>query len=142
MISLPDLDCILCVLCCFIVLCDGTFSVLLYYFLCFCILSLCYCILLFLLYIVIYCSVLFFLLCMCTCLYILYLTLPPGVNPVAVSKYLSIYKHAAIPMRLLPHPVKPQTGNASVQNLSHNSRVGIGCREIGVEMWRLPVCHL
>jgi hypothetical protein len=51
MVSLPDLDCILCVLCCFILLCRGIFSVLLYYVLCYCILSLCYCILQF------YCAV-------------------------------------------------------------------------------------
>jgi hypothetical protein len=32
MVSLPDLNCILCVLCCFIFLCNGTFYVLLYPF--------------------------------------------------------------------------------------------------------------
>jgi hypothetical protein len=40
------------------------------------------------------------------------------------------------------HPVKSQTGNACVQDLSHNSRVGIGCRKIGMEVWRLPMCNL
>jgi hypothetical protein len=82
MISLPHLASILCVLCfvlCwFILLCHGTFSVLLYYSVLLC------------------CSLLFILLCsscyVCVldCVYCT-LTLPPGVNPIAVNIYLSIY---------------------------------------------------
>jgi hypothetical protein len=128
-VSLPDLDCILCVLCCFILLCYGTFCLLLYYFLCYCILSLCYCIIfcvtVFFLYVTVLfsvllyyfsvllyyfsvllyssvllcCSLLFILLCSSSCyvsvLDCIYctLTLPPGVNPIAVNKYLSTYRN-------------------------------------------------
>ena len=69
---------VLCVVCCFILLCHGTFSVLLYSSILLC------------------CSLLFILLssssfyvCVLDCIYCT-LTLPPGVNPIAVNKYLSI----------------------------------------------------
>jgi hypothetical protein len=85
MVSLPDLDwyflrSLLCVLCCFILLRHGTI--------------LCVnCILLCCTVHVTYCSVFFFLLCMyCFVFDCIYrtLTLLPGLNPVAVNKYLSI----------------------------------------------------
>jgi hypothetical protein len=77
---------VLCVLCCFILLCHGTISVLLYSFSMLPYSSL-----------LLYCSFLFILLCCSTSyvcvLYCIYCTsaVPPGVNPIAVNKYLSIY---------------------------------------------------
>jgi hypothetical protein len=89
MVSLPDLDCILCVLCCvfYVVLFFYVmvqFSVILYSFYVLLYLSVLLC-----------CSLLFILLCSSSCyvcvLVCIYctLTLPPGVNPIAVNKYLS-----------------------------------------------------
>ena len=90
MVSLPDLDRILCVLC-------WVFFYVMLHFLCYCII---FCVTVFflcvtvlscivVLFIVIYSSVL----CMYTWLYIYCtLTLPPGVNPIAVNKYLSTTK--------------------------------------------------
>jgi hypothetical protein len=77
---------VLCILCCFILLCHGTFSVLLYSFSALLYSSVLLC-----------CSLLFILLCSSSCyvcvLVCIYctVTLPPGVNPIAVNKYLSIY---------------------------------------------------
>jgi hypothetical protein len=94
MVSLPDLDCILCVLCCvfYVVLFlyvmvqfSVLFSVFLYSF------SVLVC------SSVLLCSLLLFILlwssscyvCVLNCIYCT-LTLPPGVNPIAVNKYISI----------------------------------------------------
>jgi hypothetical protein len=88
MVSLPDLDCILCsvlcVLCWFILLCHGTFSVLLYSFsvLLYSSVLLC-CWLLFILL----CSSCY--VCVCDCIYCT-LKLPPDVNPITVNKYLTL----------------------------------------------------
>jgi hypothetical protein len=86
MVSWPNLDwyfqcSLLCVLCCFILLCHGTIIRVTVFF---CVIVL---------FIVTYFSVFFFLLCMyCFIFYCIYCTstLPPGVNPIAVNKYLSI----------------------------------------------------
>ena len=88
---------VLCVLCCFILLCHSTFSVLLYYFSVSLYSSVLLC-----------CSLLFILLCSSTSCYVsvldcIYstLTLPPGVNPVAVNKYLSIYLSVSVYLSLI-----------------------------------------
>jgi hypothetical protein len=77
---------VLCVLCCFILVCHGAFSVLLYSFSVLLYSSVLLC-----------CSLLFILLCSSSCSVCVFdciyctLTLPPGVNPIAVDIYLSIY---------------------------------------------------
>ena len=90
--------CILCcVLCCFIFLCHGTFSVLLYSFSVLLYSSLLLC-----------CSLLFILLCsscyvcILVCIYCT-LTLPPGVNPTVVNKYLCTSTLAATYFSTISH---------------------------------------
>jgi hypothetical protein len=96
---------LLCNLCCVYVFCVVFYVVLFFYamvhFLCYCILSLCYCTLLF--YCAVHCYLFFFLLCMCTWLYILYFILPPGVNPIAVNKYLCTSTLAATYFSTISH---------------------------------------
>jgi hypothetical protein len=55
---------------------------------------------------------------------------------------IALHKRDSVPMQSQTHPVEPQTSNACVEDLSHNSRVGAGCREVCVEMWGLPMRHL
>jgi hypothetical protein len=55
---------------------------------------------------------------------------------------ITLHKRDSVPMQSQTHPVKSQTSNSCVQDLSHNSRVRVGCWEVSVEMWGLPVCHL
>jgi hypothetical protein len=77
---------VLCVLCCFILLCHGTFSVLLYSVSVLLYYSVLLC-----------CSLLFILQCSSSCYVCVFdciyctLTLPQGVNPIAVNIYLRIY---------------------------------------------------
>jgi hypothetical protein len=113
-----------------VLLCHVTFSVLLYYFLCYCILSQCYCTLLFCCAVSCYlffCVLLFMYIYLTIYIYIyiyIYctLTLPPGVNPIAVNKYLSTTNLS---------PVHTERNWSYVQTYAHSITAFVRERRVG-----------